>query len=612
MGFILWAYTLIIPTFIQAGWLPQSILTDGPYNISLLRPTALFHLDTLDIWSHSLFWTLFFNIGSFLVVSIISKQSKNEEAQAISFVQVSTWKPPAQTRTRISKAPTILEFVDLMTKFIGEKQANIAIAKYLGERKLDEKGSVSEYEIPNLKLFTEKTLAASVGAAAARIIIENYLSARGSKMEDIFNIFGTVSLSRDASREQLSVLYEAANAVSSGSDLNAIFDNILELLYHQFRFDLCAIRIYDAEVNKLIVRNHKGIDTEFLAHADREINEETCIGSAYIHNTVMLANDSDCADKPVSMAIIKREGIKSFAHAPITLEGQPIGVLSSYSHYSKGIYTDEFIELYKNLAAQIGIAWRNAKQTDKLIAASEQDKELRIAESIQLGLLPDKMPQIAGLDIAGICIPAKQVGGDYYDFIEQPASLDIVIADVSGHNVGAALLMAAARTFIQARARQIPSPTAVIDALNRFLYEDLSKAELFITLFYLTYDYDKQQISYGNAGHNHPLIYRKASKTFDELDAEGLILGIKKEVVFEERHCSIAAGDILILYTDGIVEAENNREELFGIKQLKNAIMENIDCSAQEIIDNTMSMARMFQGRRHFNDDVTIVVIKIN
>ncbi len=612
MGFILWFYTLLVPTFVQAGWLPANLLSEGLFAITWLKPTALFYLDNLDIWSHSLFWTMFFNLGSFLTISIITKQSAEEEAQALRFVEVSTWKKTEQKRTRLSKAPTILEFVDLMTKFIGEKQANTAIAQYLGDREIDEKGSLSEYEIPNLKRFTEKTLAASVGAASARIIIENYLSARGSKMEDIFDIFGTVSLSRDASREQLTVLYEAANTVSSGADLNAIFDNILKLLYRQFRFDLCVIRFYDEHQDRLTVRNFHGLDTDFLARADREINEDTCIGKAYISNKVILANDSDCTDKPASMAIINREGIKSFAHAPITLEGQPIGVLSSYSHYTKGIYTDEFIELYKNLAAQIGIAWRNASQTNKLIAASEQERELRIAESIQLGLLPDTMPQIEGLDIAGICIPAKQVGGDYFDFIVQPPDLDIVIADVSGHNIGAALLMAEARTFIQARARLLVSPTVIIDALNRFLYDDLNKAELFITLFYLKYNSDKRVLTYGNAGHNYPLIYRQATNSFEELDAEGLILGIEKEVIFEERHSQLNNGDILILYTDGIVEAENNREELFGIEQLKSAIIENITNEAQDIIDSTLIGARMFQGRRHFNDDVTMVVVKVN
>lgn len=609
-GFILWFYTLLIPTFVDAGWLAKSILTQGPFGIEFLRPTALFYLNTLDIWSHSLFWTLFFNIGIFLAISILSSPSANEAAQAMRFVRVSTWKREPQRLRRISKAPTIMEFVDLMTKFIGEKQANTAIAGYLGDREIDEKGSLSEYEIPNLKRFTEKTLAGSVGGAAARIIIENYLSARGSKMEDVFNIFGTVSLSRDASREQLGVLYEAANMIASGADLDTIYENILELMYHQFRFDLCAIRMYDEESNLLILRNFRGIDTEFLSHANRKINEDTCIGATYVTNKVILANDSDCADKPASMEIIQREGIKSFAHAPITIEGQPIGVLSSYSRYAKGIYTEEFIELYKNLAAQIGIAWRNSQQTDQLIEASEQEKELKIAESIQLGLLPDTMPLLDNTDIAGICVPAKQIGGDYFDFIHQDNILDIIIADVSGHNIGAALLMAEARTFIQSQARQLPSAPAVLNALNRFMHDDLSKAELFITMFYLQYIPDRQQVSFANAGHNHPLILRGDTMAFEELDGEGLILGINREVDFEERHTKMNAGDVLVLYTDGIIEAENSLQEMYSLDRLKTVIVDNYHLSAEEIIDNTMSQARMFQGRRHFNDDVTMIVIK--
>ncbi|MBN2644105.1 MAG: SpoIIE family protein phosphatase [Desulfuromonadaceae bacterium] len=613
-GFVVWFYTLLVPTFVEAGWLSHSLLYDGPYGIEALRPTALFYLNNLDIWSHSLFWTLFFNLGSFLTFSMLGTPSPEESSQAMRFISVATWDSSREKRKRISKAPTIIEFIDLMAKFIGEKQANKAISDYLGDREIDERGSLSEYEVPSLKLFTEKTLAASVGAPAARIIIENYLSARGSKMEDVFDIFGTVSLSRDASREQLSVLYEAANLISSGDELKTILDNILDLLYRQFRFDLCAIRILDEDHQILRVYSFKGIDSEFLSHADREVNLDTCIGTTFVTNKVVLANDSDCADKPVSMAIVRQHNIKSFAHAPITVEGQPIGVLSSYSRFAKGIYTDEFIELYKNVAAQIGIALRNAKQTTQLIAASEHEKELHIAESIQLGLLPKQMPQIHGLDISGICVPAKQVGGDYYDFFLHPKQqlLDMVIADVSGHNIGAALLMASARTFMQAHSQQTKSAPETLKILNHFLFSDLSHAELFITMFYLRYDLKRNALCYANAGHNQPLVYCPQTDSFELLDAEGLILGILEEVEFEERCITLKPGDIIVLYTDGIVEAQNSANELFGLERLKNTIRDHYKNSSQDIIDITMNAARMFQGRRHFQDDVTLIVLKVN
>jgi Na+/proline symporter/serine phosphatase RsbU (regulator of sigma subunit) len=611
-GFAIWMYTLIVPIFVEAGWFPQDLLKHGAFGIEALRPTALFYLDNLDMWSHCLFWSIFFNIGSYVAISIISTPSSAEAAQAMRFVRAATWKPESQESKRISKAPTVIEFVDLMAKFIGDKAANKAISEYLGDREIDEKGSLSEYEIPSLKRFTEKTLAASVGAPAARIIIENYLQARGSKMEDVFNIFGTVSLSRDASREQLSVLYDVANLINSGKSLDGILDSVLDLLYRQFRFDLCAIRILDEESNLLRVRSYRGLDSEFLSHADREISMDTCIGNTFINNKVVLANDSDCTDKPASIAIVRELKIKSFAHAPITVEGQPIGVLSSYSRYAKGIYTDEFIELYKNIAAQIGIAYRNSIQTNQLIEASEQQKQLKIAEDIQLDLLPKKMPEISGLDIKGICVPAKQVGGDYFDFITHENELDIVVADVSGHNIGAALLMASTRTFIQAHNQQMFPPKTTLGTLNSFLYKDLSSSELFITMFYLRYELQKNNLIYANAGHNQPLIYRPARDTFDLLDAEGMILGIVPEIDFEQKEIAVESGDILVMYTDGIVEAQDKHQELFGMERFKGLIRDHHTKSSSEIIDITLEETRMFQGRRHFNDDVTMVVVKID
>ena len=215
LGFLIWTITLLIPSFVRSGWMPETILSDGLFGITLLRPLELFGLSGFDIWTHSLFWTLFFNIGAFISLSVLTHADDIEKEQAEKFVNVFRPLPLGERRTRISKAPTIMEFVDLMAKFIGDKQAHNAISEYLKDREIDERGSLSEYELPSLKRFTERTLAGSVGAAPARIIIENYLTARGSEMEDVFDIFGSVTISRTSSREQLGVLYEAAHTACS-------------------------------------------------------------------------------------------------------------------------------------------------------------------------------------------------------------------------------------------------------------------------------------------------------------------------------------------------------------------------------------------------------------
>jgi serine phosphatase RsbU (regulator of sigma subunit) len=338
---------------------------------------------------------------------------------------------------------------------------------------------------------------------------------------------------------------------------------------------------------------------------------ETYAGAAFVTNAAVVVNDTDVMDKPISIRAAHLKGIKSFAHAPITVEGKPIGVLSAFSESVKGIFTNEFMELFKSLAGQIGVAWRNASQTEKLIEAKNQERELQIARTIQLGLLPNRIPEIAGTSLAGQCIPAREVGGDYYDFfVRGENALDLVIADVSGHNVGAALIMAEARTFIQAIARNLPSPGEILSALNKFLYEDLTRTEFFITMFYLRFNANTGEIAFASAGHNPPLVWKAQSRSCEWLDADGLILGIKQGVCFEEKHMHLQPGDILVLYTDGITEAANQTGILFGEDRLCAQLKENHVLSPQQIIDHLLNEVKRFSGLRSFVDDISIVVLK--
>jgi serine phosphatase RsbU (regulator of sigma subunit)/Na+/proline symporter len=611
LGFIIWFHTLLIPSFVRSGWLPQDIMDSGPFGLGFLRPLELFGLSGLDMLSHALFWTMLFNLGAFITFSILTDPDKDEAEQADKFVDVfEAHEEPA--RKRMSKAPAVMEFVDLMTKFIGEEQAHAAIAQYLGDQQIDEKGSLSEYELPILKRFTERVLAGSVGAASAGIIVDSYFSARGSELEDVFDIFGNVTLSRTASREQLSVLYEAARIVASRADLKAILDGILEHLQQQFKFDICIIRILDEEKKRLTVRSQKGMSSVYLDESDRELDMETYAGSAFLTNSVMVVNDMDAMEKPLSARVIRREGIKSFAVAPITIEGNPIGVLSAFSKSMKGIFTDEFIELFASLAGQIGIALRNAIQTEKLIQAKEHEKEMQIARAIQLGLLPTHAPDVSEITVAGICVPAREVGGDYYDFLPLGTdALGLVIADVSGHNVGAALIMTEVRTFIQSGAKGIRSPSEMLGTLNEALYDDLNRAELFITMFYLVYDADARRLSFASAGHNPPLLWRAASQRCEWLDAEGLILGVKRNVVFEEKEVPMHAGDILLLYTDGITEATDPAGTFFGADRLCKLLNEYHAFAPQRIIDNLLVQVRSFSGSQSLIDDVSLVIMKV-
>ncbi len=612
-GFALWFYTLLIPSFVRSGWLNSDILQNGPYGIDLLKPLELFGLHGFDIYSHSLFWSMLFNLGAYLTLSFFTHQSKEAEVQAEKFTNVfeNQSPQPGQLR-RISKAPTVMEFVDLMSKFIGEKPAQAAIAEYLRNQEINESGRLSDHEIPNLKSFTERTLAGHVGAAPARIILENYLAARGSEMEDVFDIFGTVTINHASSREQLSVLYDAAQIVSSEEDFQKTLDNILQLLAQQFKFDLCVIRFLEPESKTLMVKSLVGVSSKHFGQFERNLNMDTYIGQAFLTNSTTVVNDTDNIDKPLSAEHIKRDGITCLAHTPIIFEGEPIGILSAFSKTAKGIFTNEFIALFENLAGQISIAWRNHQQLQKLLRVREQEREMQIAKDIQMGLLPANLPDLEHITIAGLCVPAHQVGGDYYDFIEREnSSYDLIIADVSGHSIGSALIMAETRTFIHARMDTIKQPAVMLKALNGYFLKDLDRSDLFVTMFYLQYNPLSHRLIYSNAGHNTPLLWKNKEKQVITLDAEGLIFGITGDITFEQKATDLEAGDILLLYTDGIVEAENNDKDLFGIDRLGKLLEEGCHLEPQELIDQIMTQGRLFTGMRHFNDDITLVVMKV-
>ena len=169
--------------------------------------------------------------------------------------------------------------------------------------------------------------------------------------------------------------------------------------------------------------------------------------------------------------------------------------------------------------------------------------EIRIAQQIQTALSPSAPITSDDFEVAGFCLPADKVGGDYFDyFSRKEAQLDIVIADVSGHSIGPALFMVEARSAIRAQTNQLATPSETLDVLNNFLFDDLDKSDYFITLFYLQYNIHTQQLRFANAGHPPPLLFSCYEKEFKKLDADGLILGIKRDVVFEEKTTMLGKG----------------------------------------------------------------------
>lgn len=267
-------------------------------------------------------------------------------------------------------------------------------------------------------------------------------------------------------------------------------------------------------------------------------------------------------------------------------------------------------ELY-GVAVARDITERNRAEK-ALLENSRMLREMELARQIQLSLLPTIPPELPGVRFGGRCVPAAHVGGDYYDYYRRDNGVvDLVIADVSGHSIGAALMTAEVRSVLHAEVHSFDSSGAILAALNDILYDDLNQAGLYLTLFYIKYDTATRMLTYANAGHVPPLLSRRHEAACRELDAEGLLLGVRKKVTFEEGEIQLQEGDLLLLYTDGVTEAQNEAGDMFGRTRLCDILHTMHDEPPRAIIDAVLREVALFTGFAAQEDDVTMVVMKV-
>jgi serine phosphatase RsbU (regulator of sigma subunit)/predicted enzyme related to lactoylglutathione lyase len=246
---------------------------------------------------------------------------------------------------------------------------------------------------------------------------------------------------------------------------------------------------------------------------------------------------------------------------------------------------------------------------EKLELEKRASRELEIAKEVQARLFPQKSPIIPSLDYAGICIQARQVGGDYYDFLDLgPQRLGLVIGDVVGKGIAAALLMANLQANLRSQcAIALDRPQDVLRAVNRLFCENTPIGG-FATLFFAEYEQETGRLRYVNCGHLCGLILR-GNDAVERLDATGTVLGLFEDWDCEMGERRISAGDTLALYTDGITEAFDNAEEEFGEERLVAALRKHGACCSRELLEAIVAEVRGFSPREQ-RDDITMIVAK--
>ena len=325
---------------------------------------------------------------------------------------------------------------------------------------------------------------------------------------------------------------------------------------------------------------------------------------------------------------------QQFAHQDLPF----YGLINHYQHKDGHHVLTESTGLPIKNAGGALIKWRGVDRdiTAKKIAEKQirqaqislaiAQNEITIAQKIQTSLLPSAPIATPEFEVTGVCLPAEKIGGDYFDyFFCNEGHLAMVIADVSGHSIGPALFMVEARSAIRAQALQSVSTSQLLALLNQFLFDDLNKTDYFISLFYCHYNAVTQQLHYANAGHPTPLLLSRTRHTAPSclvinqqnslycysLDAEGMVFGVRKIVFFEEQQLPLTPGDTLLIYTDGLLEAENSQGEFFGLQRLSQLLLDNAQQAPAELITTVLSALSLFCQRTTFNDDITLMAFTV-
>jgi phosphoserine phosphatase RsbU/P len=307
-------------------------------------------------------------------------------------------------------------------------------------------------------------------------------------------------------------------------------------------------------------------------------------------------------------------GTSSVMVTPLLYGRQNLGVLAVANGSTSTSFSASDFVVFKSISEQSAFALYNAIVYSEANEKKRLDHDLQIARDIQRILLPSEAPAIKGFEIAGVNIPASQVSGDYFDYIQIDESrLGVVIADVSGKGVPASLIMAICRSVLRAEARDSRSPAEVLHKVNRQLYPDI-KEDMFISMAYLILDRENASVTLCRGGHDAPLLYRAADSEIHLLKPPGMALGIDSGDVFDRITADVSVplepDDCLVLYTDGVTEALNGEGDEFGRERMIRSVQASAREGAAGMIARLTADVRTFAGGHPQNDDITLIVIR--
>jgi serine phosphatase RsbU (regulator of sigma subunit) len=338
-------------------------------------------------------------------------------------------------------------------------------------------------------------------------------------------------------------------------------------------------------------------------HRAREVAREAMRNATLVMLEAGAASDGGLPE-PVLVAPLTTAGTSATEHGLA-------GVLAFVGHDHSDRFSAAEVQLCAVVAGQLGQGIENARVISQLREKERLESDLTLAAGIQRSLLPPHAPRLPGATLAAECLPAAQVGGDYFDFLlDAKGGVNIVVADVTGHGLGPGLIMAMTRSVLRAELRRLGSLSEALQATNAVMWDDLVATEAFITVFAARYEPHTRCLNYVNAGHQPALLHR-ADGTADELNSDGMPFGIVPSPGYEESTRQLAPGDAVLMFSDGVVEASSPEGVSYGTGAL-HALLAQGTRSASNLLTRVLADLAAFQGFGVQDDDITIVALHVN
>jgi sigma-B regulation protein RsbU (phosphoserine phosphatase) len=422
-------------------------------------------------------------------------------------------------------------------------------------------------------------------------------------------------------------IYQLGTLVAGEFSLQEVLDKLAEAAVKIVGVKACSIRLLDEEAGDLKMRSTYGLSEEYRNKGEVSKNDPV-VKAAFAGEAVVLDDMRVDGRVKYKEATIKERLVSQLTVA-MRFRGQAIGVLRLYSPRPMHFDEDD-ITLARAVASQCAVAITNAKLYARAIEGARMAEQVRLAGIIQRKMIPEKAPEIRGLDISATYIPCFDVGGDFYDFLRVDNNRVIItIADIMGKGVPAALMMSWFRGAIRGctnafrdvlqneryikHERNAGLITAkrtknAIEKFNKVACDECRDGE-FITLFYASIDAEEKTITYCNCGHEPAILIRDGQVT--DLAKGGLVLGVDEKAEYEIETVKLKHNDCLLFYTDGLTDAADFNNELWGREKLLETAKKFATDTSEQMIKDILSYRRRFVGLARQTDDTSMVVVKI-